>query len=185
MEWNWTPLSPLQMQHYRDLCPDFEYRVFPLQDDLPGISTGLSNKCTTVMIAASGDSSGRVFYMANLLRPDPKDRKGPAIDQMPFGFVFDSSSPLLSGALVQHGEWDGRTSYPPASAWTNIVNGDYEAYASLSLVPTASAGPISALEGGSHVGAFTTLIEKLSQLAKDGSEAKTTEPATKSPTEVI
>lgn len=154
------------MEYYRGLCPDYEYRVLPINEDLPGISSGLTEKCPLMIIASSGDSSGRVFYMANLLRPDPQDAKGPAIDQMPFGFIFDTKSHLLSGALIQHGNWDGRTSHPPTSAWVDIINGDYESYANLSLVPTASSGSIYDLEGKSHPEAFTKLINKLSHVAQ-------------------
>lgn len=166
MEWNWSSLTEDKMQYYRDLCPDYEYRVFAPAPGLPGISKGLTDKCSMLMIAASGDATGRVFYMANLLRPDPKDKKGPAVDQMPFGFVFDTGSPLLSGALIQHGNWDGRTTYPPVSAWDQIVNGSYGAYMNLSLIPPASAGSIYDLQGTSHESALSTLIESLKDAAK-------------------
>ncbi len=155
------------MQYFRNICPDYEYRVFQPESDLPGISKGLTEKCSMMMIAASGDSTGRVFYMANLLRPAPNDKKGAAVDQMPLGFVFDTASPLLSGVLIQHGDWDGRTTYPPASAWDAIVDGDYSYYTKLSLVPSASAGSIYDLEGSSHESAFTTLIGRLSSAAKE------------------
>lgn len=178
MKWNWSQLSEEQMQYFRDICPDYQYRVFQPESELPGISKRLTEKCSMMMIAASGDSTGRVFYMANLLRPDSNDKKGVAVDQMPFGFVFDAASPLLSGALIQHGDWDGRTTYPPVSAWDGIVDSDYSCYTKLSLVPPASAGSIYDLEGTSHELAFTTLIGRLSAAAKEQSEQDVTDKQT-------
>jgi len=162
MKWDWSSLNDAQMNVYRDLCPDYEYRVFKYDFELPGVSKGLADKCPLVMIAASGDATGRVFYMANLYRSDADDPKGKAVDQMPFGFVFDTASPLRSGVLIQHGDWDGRTIYPPASAWDDIVNGDYQAYADLTVVPNCTAGSIYDLNVASPQSAFATLIDKLS-----------------------
>lgn len=155
------------MQAYRNLCPDNEYRVYELDFDLPGISKGLTDQISNVVIAASGDANGRVFFMANLHRPDPKDPQGHAIDQMPFGFVFDNEVPLLSGALIQHGNWDKRTVYPPASAWQDVLAGDYQTFVDLSLVPAASAGSIYDLAGSTQEEAFSTLISRLSQKASE------------------
>lgn len=162
MKWDWTPLNEEQMDIYRNLCPDGEYRVHRCDLELPGISKGLYAKCSQVLLAASGDPRGRLFFMANLHRPDSRDSKGNAIDQMPFGFVFDSRTPLLSGALVQHGNWDGRSSYPPASAWDQLVEGQYRSFADLNIVPPASAGRIDELDGTSQQRAFSILIRQLS-----------------------
>ena len=167
MERDWSPLSKEQMQVYRDLCPDFQYRTFKLDFDLPGVSKGLTNQCPMVFMAASGDATGRVYFMANLHRPDPRDPKGKAIDQMPFGFVFDNNSPMLSGALIQHGTWDNRTTYPPASAWDGVVNGIFEKYVDLGVVPPLSSGSIYDLAGTSQQKAFGTLIDGLSAKAAE------------------
>lgn len=162
MDWNWSSLSEEKMQFYRQLCPDNEYRVLNLDFELPGVAQSLTKKCTNVVIAASGDNTGRVFYMANLIRPDHKDPKGNAVDQQPFGFVIDSKNQFLSGALSQHGDWAGRTTYPTPTAWQPILNSDFQALASLNIVPPASAGNINELNCNSQRLAFTNLIGALS-----------------------
>ena len=167
MKRDWSPLSNAQMQIYRDLCPDYQYRVFKLDFALPGVSKGLTDQCPVVLMASSRDENGRVYFMANLHRPDPKDPKGNAIDQMPFGFVFDNDSPMLSGALIQHGNWDDRTTYPAASAWDNVVDGISKQYADLGIVPALSAGSIYDLHGTTQEGAFSTLINALSAKAAE------------------
>jgi hypothetical protein len=151
------------MRWYLSLCPEGEYRVMNVTGELPAVSFGLTQKCPVMVLAVSGDGGGLTYGMVNFLRPDAKDRKGPAVDQMPLGFVCCSGQPLLSGSLIQHGTWDGRTTYPATSSWDHIVEGRPEAYAKHSIVPAASAGSIRDLKGTSHEGAFTTLISGLSE----------------------
>lgn len=178
MDFDWSPLNKQQMQIYWDLCPVNEYRVFKLDFDLPGVSTGLTAQCPVVLLASSGDENGRVYFMANLHRPDPKDRKGNAIDQMPFGFVFDNESPMLSGALIQHGNWGGRTTYPAPSAWRDVVGGVIEKYVELDVVPSLSAGSIFDLDRVSQHAAFSTLIDGLSTKAAEVVRQHGSEPVT-------
>jgi hypothetical protein len=176
MKFDWSYLEPSQMRVYRELCPENEYRVYELNFELPGISKGLTDQISTVMIAASGDGNGRVYYMANLHRPDPKDSKGRAIDQMPFGFIFDNYVPMLSGALVQHGDWTDRTTYPPTSAWQDVVGGKIQAYVDLKIFPPSQTGSIYDLDGSTQQAAFSTLISGLSsQAAKFVEETKLSE----------
>ena len=167
MNFDWSTLGKEQMQIYRELCPDNEYRVFKMDFELPGVSKGLTEQCPVVLMASSGDANGRVFFMANLHRPDPRDPKGKAIDQMPFGFVFDNESPMLSGALIQHGNWDGRTTYPATSAWCDVVAGVFDKYVDLDVVPLLSAGSIYDLDNASQHGAFSTLVDGLSAKASE------------------
>lgn len=168
MQFDWSHLNQAGKEVYRQLCPINEYRVIKLDEaaTLPGISTGLINNCsTTLFIASSGDANGRVYYMANLHRPDPKDRKGAAIDQMPFGFIFDNNVDLLSGALVQHGEWEGRSTYPAPSAWQDLVDGNIKSYAELQIIPEQDSGSIFDLTCNTQLGAFSTIIGELSAQA--------------------
>lgn len=168
MQFDWSHLNQAGKDVYRLLCPINEYRVIHLDEaaTLPGISPGLLKNCsTTLFIAASGDANGRVYYLANLHRPDPRDRKGAAIDQMPFGFIFDNNVELLSGALIQHGEWDGRSTYPAPSAWQNLVDGNIKTYAELQIVPDQDSGSIFDLNCHTQLGAFSTIIGKLSSQA--------------------
>lgn len=153
------------MQIFRELCPENEFRVYEKNIELHGVSKGLTDQISNMMIASSGDSNGRVYYMANLHRPDPKDRNGKAIDQMPFGFVFDNEIPMLSGALIQHGDWQGRTVYPPESVWQDLINGEIQAYMNINLVPAVTAGSIYDLDGSTQQAAFSTLISGLSAKA--------------------
>ena len=166
MQWVWEPLTESDMQMYRDLCPDDQYRVIESPEKLPGVSDGLLAKCPKMMLAASGDPSGRVFYMANLYRLDPDDKKGKAVDQHPFGFVIDTGNPLNSGVLTHHGNWDGRTTYPSVSQWEEVINGQYAAYKEMNITPNCMSGSIDDLTGTSSQGAFATVIRKLSRTLK-------------------
>jgi hypothetical protein len=168
MEFDWSYLSEEHKDVYRQLCPVNEYRVITLAtgQSLPGLSERLLNSCSsTIFIAASGDNNGRVYYMTNLHRPDPKDRKGPAIDQMPFGFIFDNKVDMLSGALTQHGNWDERSAYPVPSEWQNLVDGNIGAYTQLQIIPEEQSGSIFDLKCNAQLGAFSTIIGELSAQA--------------------
>ena len=103
--------------------------------------------------------------MANLHRPDLKDPKGDAIDQMPFGFIFDNNVEMLSGVLIQHGKWDDRSTYPPQSAWQDLVSGKIDSYSELKITPKSTKGSIYDLDCKTQLGAFSTIIKELSSQA--------------------
>jgi hypothetical protein len=50
--------------------------------------------------------------MLNLNRVDPNDH---AVDQQLFAIAFMGDTSAPSGVLVQHGDWEGRTSHPAAA----------------------------------------------------------------------
>ncbi len=161
MDFNWSVLKPDEAKYYVDLCPVNEYYILTGVESLPGISPGLVKKSDTFFLACSGDGKDQVYYMANMQRKDLKDQ---AIDQMPFGFLINSSiTGSMSAALIQHGNWEGRTVHPPISAWDEILSGNYTQYQNLQILPLNQTGSIYDIRDTSQEKAFTTLISGLNE----------------------
>ena len=67
---------------------------------------GLSQKCNSFLVAASG-SSGGICYSAVGLR---LDNNNTVIDEHPFVFYNDKTDPSRSfGGIINHGNWHERT----------------------------------------------------------------------------
>jgi len=163
MKFDWCPLSNEQMEFYRNLCPPNQFCILKTGKPLPGISSRLTSKCaSTIFLASSGDADGKIYYLANLIRTDLNDPNGFAVDQMPFGFVIDTSMQALSGVLVQHGNWEGRTNYPPPAEWENVLSERLDTFKELTILPKADSGNISQLDCPTQKYAFSVIINKLS-----------------------
>ena len=55
-------------------------------------------------------STGGTYLVTSTLRVDTKDQ---AIDQEPFGLIVHSTGASPMGMFLHHGDWEGRTEYPP------------------------------------------------------------------------
>lgn len=160
MKIKWFPLTEEQMAYYTGNCPKDEYRVLQGITSLPGLPDGLVRKADNLLIGCSGDANGGLYYFANLSRIDSKDK---AIDQHPFGFIVDSTNQTPSGVLIDHGNWEGRTVNPPTEAWNEIMQGSFEQYQSLQILPPNESGSIYELSDSSQQRAFATMIQKLNK----------------------
>src|SRR6266516_5460580 len=137
MELNWFQVSEQDAAEYRKLCPPDEYRVLK-PDQLPGpLPTDLTNKYDSVVMIASGLSGGNICYMINGHRVDKKDT---AIDQMPFGFIDISGQGASSGCLIQHGNWQERTSNPPPDFWVHMQASGLGSCYPISQLPAQPTG---------------------------------------------
>jgi hypothetical protein len=159
-KYNWFNIQNEQRAKWESLCPVGEYRILP-SSALSGIlHDDLINQFVNVFIMASGTISGNVYYMANGNRLDQKDG---AIDQMPFGLGFVGNNPIASGTLIQHGNWDGRTTYPPNEFWLQVESSGFSNYFPSSEIPTEPSGKITNLNIESQEQAFRHIVNALKE----------------------
>jgi hypothetical protein len=160
MEFNWSSLSEEKRDTWLSMCPQNSYAVVK-PAALGGLmSTGLLAKYDSVVLVSSGvKDSNAVVFMANGQRAD---KKAGAIDQMPFGFACFSGDNNSSGVLIQHGNWEGRTTTPPNSFWTCMQNSGLGNCYPLAEVPSNPTGALDSLNIKSQTtGAFHTLLQEL------------------------
>lgn len=157
-KYNWFNIQNEQRTKWENLCRVGEYRILP-SSALSGILPDeLINQFVNVFIMASGTSSGNVYYMANGNRLDQKDG---AIDQMPFGLGFVGNDPIASGTLIQHGNWDGRSTYPPDEFWLQVESSEFSNCFPSSEMPTETSGKITDLKIESQEHAFRYIVNAL------------------------
>jgi hypothetical protein len=103
--------------------------------------------------------------MVNGNRVEQPSRREPsgAIDQQPFGIAFTGDSPVVSGCLIQHGNWSGRTTPPPSGFGPHVqASGIGNIYPLLEMPSTPSAS-IHDLTVGSQQAAFEVLVDQIEQ----------------------
>ena len=135
MWFDWNPTPADQLKDLGELC----------------LSPTLEPKIHSVLMMSSGDATtGRLYMMLNYNRID-----GDEIDQMPYGIAYDGDTPIVSGVLVQHGDYDDNrtTELPPDFYEFVSKSGIYP----LQEMPTDHSGYVSDLKIGSQRQAFETL----------------------------
>ncbi len=171
MEFNWFPITQENLNKWEEICPPNEYRVIS-GSAMPNLSAILPLELTTqyhsVVIAGSPVLGGTVYYMANGNRIDARKN---AIDQMPFGIAFVGQTASGSACLIQHGDYENRTTYPPIDFWEQVRQSGIYNYYPLQELPEKSAGKLSDLNVKSQLDAFEILrahIEPLIENKADG-----------------
>lgn len=87
-------------------------------DSLPGVfPLRYREKLDSAILIAAHTSTGGAFMTFNLQRVDFKDR---AVDQDVFALIVHSTGIPSVGMFLYHGDWPGRTIYPPDDFWTKI-----------------------------------------------------------------
>jgi len=154
MWYDWKPKPEVEWDGFVKLCPVNEYRVIEPASLPRGIlPQRLLAKTHSVLMACSGLQNQRVYVMLNLNRVDRDE-----IDQMPYGIAFDGGSALVSGVLIQHGNYPERTTDLPRNFYEHVAaSGIYP----LNGMPPNSGGPISELNVGSQQEAFRLLVEEV------------------------
>ena len=155
MWFDWKPIPEVDLDIFRELCPDREYRVLPTDQFPAGIfSDSLLAKTHSILVTASGTESGRVYMMCNLNREDKTE-----IDQMPYGIAIEGHDTLPSGILIQHGDYhDDRTTQLPKDFYEFVsVSGTYP----LKTMPSSNSGKLNELKIGSQREAFDLLIKEI------------------------
>jgi len=172
MKFNWFPITQESRAKWEEICPPSEYRVIS-GSAMPNLSTilpiELTNKYQSVVIAGSPVSGGTVYYMANGNRIDAS---GSAIDQMPFGIAFVGQTASGSACLIQHGDYENRTTYPPVDFWEQVRQSGIYNYYPLQELPEKTAGNLSELNVKSQLDAFEILRTQIEPLIENDSDAK-------------
>jgi len=76
------------------------FKVIP-QEQIPSVfPKSFRAKMDHAVVMGSGDGTGKVYLVVNAQRVDTK---ASAIDQEPFGVVFDNGVPSESGVFIHHG----------------------------------------------------------------------------------
>jgi hypothetical protein len=157
----WLELEQTDAEGLRALVPPGEYRVLT-QDQLPPfIPSGLVSKTNSAIALSSTTAEGTTILLINLRRFD--DRQG-EMDQEPFVYFFLPESPALSsGALVHHGDWDGRTVKLPQPVRDAFLTSGSNAKIPLPDDPPHKRGPLAELQSSSHENAFSSVLRKLTE----------------------
>ena len=158
MKYDWFDTSKEDREKWEALCPPGEYRILPSEVLSGVVPQELYSQYNSVFIMASGTASGNIYFMANGNRVDFPDN---AVDQMPFGLAFIGDDPVPSGCLIQHGDWEGRTTEPPQEFWGLIIASGIHSHYPLSEMPEESAGKITNLKIDSQDAAFGKLVDSL------------------------
>ncbi|MBU0647543.1 hypothetical protein KJ855_00005 [Patescibacteria group bacterium] len=158
MKFDWFDISDQKRSDWENLCEPNHYRIIEpgeLPDILPKL---LTNKFDSILIMASGTTTGTAYYIANGNRVDYKAN---AIDQQPFGLAFVGNNPIGSGCLIQHGTWQDRTTNPPDDFWEKIEESGIGNCFPLPELPESPYGKIEALKKPSYKDAFSAVIKQL------------------------
>ncbi|MEC4686192.1 MAG: hypothetical protein VST71_10730 [Nitrospirota bacterium] len=155
---SWFNTSNEQREYWERLCPPNEYRILSPSSFFTVIPDQLIKKAESIFLVSSGSPQGQILYMANIHRVDSS---ACAIDQEPFGIVFNGSSPSLQGCLLHHGKWNNRSVEPPQEFWTALNSCGIGNCYPFSEVPSTIAGHVSDLKVKSQHDAFSALVDKL------------------------
>lgn len=168
-KYNWFNTENEELSKWERVCPVGEYRVLrPCDLPTSAFSVGLTEKCDSVVVVASG-SAGNTWFMANFARVEESHY---VIDQMPAAIVFKGAEPLPSGTLRQHGDWDGRTEAPPAQFWSNLSSSQLPTLYPYSQIPLKAAGTLEDLGINSHTRAMEVVFKKMQCFIEQGDAAK-------------
>lgn len=88
-----------------NMIGNIEYRRVEIHElPLAIQSNGLTNKCNSFILAASGSTDGMLYTLVGV-RPD-----GPNIDEHPFLYYYDNNDATKNfGGIIHHGNWNDRT----------------------------------------------------------------------------
>jgi rubrerythrin len=85
--------------------------------------------------------------------------------------AFVGDRPIPSGCLIQHGDWDNRTTNPPPEFWGLITISGTNSFYPLSEIPAENTGRITDLNINSQHMAFGKLVEVLKDQVGDSTVA--------------
>jgi len=172
MKFDWFPITQENRSKWEQICPPNEYRVIS-GSAMPSLSAilpcELTDKYHSVVIAGSQVAGGTVYYMANGNRIDAS---GSAIDQMPFGIAFVGQTASGSACLIQHGDYENRTTYPPFDFWAQVKQSGIYNYYPLQELPEKAAGKLSELNIKSQLDAFEILRTQIEPLIENDEKSR-------------
>ena len=172
MKFNWFSITNESRDKWQEICPPNEYRVISgstMQSLTTILPVELTEKYHSVVIAGSSIAGGTIYYMANGNRIDAS---GSSIDQMPFGLAFVGQNASGSACLIQHANYDNRTTYPPADFWEQVRDSGIYNYYPLQELPDKNSGKLSDLIVQSQQDAFNLLRKQIEPLIENDSDLK-------------
>lgn len=174
-KYDWFDMSNQNRKEWEDLCPVNEFRIVK-PDQLPSVlPKSLTSKFDSVFILASGSADDTiVYYMINGNRVDYKVGQ---IDQQPLGLAFVGPDPIPSGCLIQHGDWEGRSTIPPDEFWYYLTESGIGNLYPISELPPRNSGSIKELKSQSQWDAFSDLLNQLRRSTVSPSENGSSEIA--------
>jgi hypothetical protein len=158
MNADWFNVRDERLKEWSDFCPAGQFRL-TMPDRLPGpLPTSLTKKYDSVLVTAAQDDACTTYFVLNGHRIDEKDR---AVDQQPFGLAFENVVPAPSGCLIQHGDWPGRTTYPPQQFWNGLKEHGQGLCQPFTELPKKSSGRLDSLTVPSQLAAQRLVIGEL------------------------
>lgn len=155
---------------FNQLCPLNEFRIYApakIEENLLEIvPTGLWEKSDNLFLMSSGSTVATAYCMVNCSRYDSKAN---AIDQEPILFAHVGGAPRLTGIIIHHGNWEGRTQPVPSDFQTYLRNSGLGNYYPMADLPTSTSGPINHIKSVSQIGAFDKGVQRIIQKAKEAS----------------
>ena len=161
-KYDWFDISNLNREDWEKFCPPGNFRLVTkkeFQEHFPEpLSPRLTNKYANVLITGSPTQNG-VIYMANGNRVDQPPNE---IDQMPLGIIFLDNTTSGSAVLIQHGDWDGRSTEIPDGFLTKWDLGLLDdIYFPIEGMPDKSSGKLEELNSLSQVSALQRIVSIL------------------------
>ncbi|MEY3500120.1 MAG: hypothetical protein RL308_1789 [Bacteroidota bacterium] len=142
----------------KNLVENFQYKKLEVhQLPIEITSNGLTNKFNSVIVAASGSTSGMLYSVVGL-RPD----KGGVIDEHPFVYYYDfEDSTKNFGGIIHHGDWDQRTY--PLEQWQidAMVASGLTASFTYKSIPPGSSGSLEELKANGMLDGLSNQFETL------------------------
>lgn len=151
-------------EELEQLIDDIQYRKLEIHELPEAIkSNGLTNKCNSFILAASGSTDGMLYSFVGI-RPD-----GPNIDEHPFVYYYDYNDDNKSfGGIIHHGNWDDRTTALSQDQLNAISASGITASFTYKNIPTGASGSLYDLnENGMLDGITVQFREFLSNQEKE------------------
>ncbi|MCK4643357.1 hypothetical protein KAU32_06945 [bacterium] len=158
--YDYFDISEVDKETWEKICPKGTYRILTTAELLTQkiLPEDLVKKFNNVLVVASDILEiNTTFYMVNGNRVD---QNAGQIDQQPFGFAFVDDLPSFSGILVQHGNWNDRSTPPPNDFWEKIALSGLYVSLPLSEMPISLSGSLSDLGIESQYDAFRDLYSR-------------------------
>jgi len=91
---------------------------------------------------------------------------------MPLGIAFVGQTVSGSACLIQHGDYENRTTYPPVDFWTQVRQSGIYNYYPLQELPEKTAGNLSELNVKSQIDAFDILRAQIEPLIEKDDDSR-------------
>jgi hypothetical protein len=155
---SWINFTTAQREEIERVLPCPGSRLLP-GNELPSVFPDtLRKKILSAFVISEQTSTGGAYLVFSADRVDEPAR---AVDIEPFGLIVHSSGPGPRGVFLHHGDWEGRSEWPPVDFWEEVSR--------RGISSKLLEGKLPELPGG-HRGAFNAVIREL-RAREDGTKA--------------